>query len=393
MANITFILGNGFDLNLGLNTRYTDFYPEYLEMDVNDSDVENKDALIHFKELLRSEEGEWENWSDFEEAIGIFSKDFEKAEYLIDCVDDFSVNFMKRLESIENNITFPQKDRFEKLLKPTIISLVDFYSLFNRGTRSKLGESYNYLDSPNSIEENINILQFNYTKFFDVALEILNKYIDDLRENYQEMTENNTDYENKIDNFLLTNLKLLDNIHLHGTILEYPVIGVDDIDQIRNEDFHKSPDINTLLIKQKYINNISIKTDFDFNFNQRKAREIIYNSDLIIVFGASIGCTDRTWWIEIGQWIKENMNHKLIIVTTTKNRNKNASKMKQIRELNHTDELENEYRERFYKLAMWGHDDKTKYKESILFEFNTNFFNLEVQENIFAPIDKINKHS
>jgi hypothetical protein len=34
MANITFILGNGFDLNLGLKTRYTDFYPEYIKIDL-----------------------------------------------------------------------------------------------------------------------------------------------------------------------------------------------------------------------------------------------------------------------------------------------------------------------------------------------------------------------
>lgn len=28
---ITFLIGNGFDVNLGLNTRYSDFYPVFLK--------------------------------------------------------------------------------------------------------------------------------------------------------------------------------------------------------------------------------------------------------------------------------------------------------------------------------------------------------------------------
>ena len=29
--NITFLIGNGFDINLGLKTRYSDFYPYFIE--------------------------------------------------------------------------------------------------------------------------------------------------------------------------------------------------------------------------------------------------------------------------------------------------------------------------------------------------------------------------
>lgn len=31
IMNITFLIGNGFDINLGLNTRYSDFYPYFVE--------------------------------------------------------------------------------------------------------------------------------------------------------------------------------------------------------------------------------------------------------------------------------------------------------------------------------------------------------------------------
>lgn len=32
--NITFLIGNGFDINLGLKTRYVDFYDFYLVYDI-----------------------------------------------------------------------------------------------------------------------------------------------------------------------------------------------------------------------------------------------------------------------------------------------------------------------------------------------------------------------
>ena len=44
--NITFLVGNGFDLNLGLKTKYTDFYPSYLAKGYNDilaKEIEDND--------------------------------------------------------------------------------------------------------------------------------------------------------------------------------------------------------------------------------------------------------------------------------------------------------------------------------------------------------------
>ena len=34
--NITFMIGNGFDLNIGLKTRYKDFILDYLKVDTKD---------------------------------------------------------------------------------------------------------------------------------------------------------------------------------------------------------------------------------------------------------------------------------------------------------------------------------------------------------------------
>ncbi len=46
---VTFLIGNGFDLNLGLDTRYEDFYPHYLE----DGRFHTDDPeILQFKEAL-----------------------------------------------------------------------------------------------------------------------------------------------------------------------------------------------------------------------------------------------------------------------------------------------------------------------------------------------------
>lgn len=63
---VTFLIGNGFDLNLGLCTKYTDFYPHYIDDSRFDSD---DPAVRSFKQLLRRG-GDYDRWADFEAALG-----------------------------------------------------------------------------------------------------------------------------------------------------------------------------------------------------------------------------------------------------------------------------------------------------------------------------------
>ena len=56
--NITFLIGNGFDLNLGLNTRYSDFYPYFIEKSTENNMIR---TWLEADELL---------WADLEEQLG-----------------------------------------------------------------------------------------------------------------------------------------------------------------------------------------------------------------------------------------------------------------------------------------------------------------------------------
>ena len=58
--NITFLIGNGFDLKLGLNTRYSDFYSYYHEK-------ASKESIIL---KWMKEDDDKGNWADLEMALG-----------------------------------------------------------------------------------------------------------------------------------------------------------------------------------------------------------------------------------------------------------------------------------------------------------------------------------
>ena len=82
--NITFLLGNGFDIGLGLETGYENFYDEYSVI----LSTDNKN-INSFKTMLKNrnldEKKKIIDWSDFEKAFGQHSKDFaieDKNQYI-----------------------------------------------------------------------------------------------------------------------------------------------------------------------------------------------------------------------------------------------------------------------------------------------------------------------
>ena len=74
--NITYIIGNGFDINLGLKTRYVDFYKWYVDRDRESTpDVVKafRNEISSFiKEQYHKEDGTID-WSDLELALGQYS--------------------------------------------------------------------------------------------------------------------------------------------------------------------------------------------------------------------------------------------------------------------------------------------------------------------------------
>ena len=112
--DITFLLGNGFDIGLGLNSSYRDFYKEYCKPDDTDSEC------IRFKNQLKTtDDGVFNsvyNWSDFEKAFGEYAKEFgkEQEDEYLGVFSDFCQKFNLYLEKEESLIDYSNKKQSPK---------------------------------------------------------------------------------------------------------------------------------------------------------------------------------------------------------------------------------------------------------------------------------------
>lgn len=98
--NITFLIGNGFDLNLKLNTRYSDFYKYYIKNDPKDL-------------LSKSIKEDYEIWSDLEVGLGEFLKDIgeNQIEEFLDSKSTLEKMLSEYL-TLENNLVHIKYDSF-----------------------------------------------------------------------------------------------------------------------------------------------------------------------------------------------------------------------------------------------------------------------------------------
>jgi hypothetical protein len=142
-----------------------------------------------------------------------------------------------------------------------------------------------------------NYVNFNYTNIFDNCIEILKK-------------DATLPLLKKANNSFITyaNNEFIGNVfHIHGTLNNEMILGVDNLNQISNSAFRNIKVINQI-IKPK--TNDSLE-----NQNNETMKRLIQASSIYIVFGMSIGATDKTWWNEIAKQMLGDKTKRLVIFT------------------------------------------------------------------------------
>lgn len=278
--NITFLIGNGFDLSLGLNTRYHDFYDWYCRRPSGDPVVDSfKAELARGKNTL---------WADFELGLGRMAGEYgmERQEAFFDCYDDAQEKLAEYLAREEGRVDDGQnKDRLAQMLRD---SLPNYYEELQAETREAYGELFR---RRNGEQWNIRFLSFNYTRLLDRAVQslgaggVLGRRATPSGSYYQTVCKA--------------------PIHVHGYTDRTPVLGVNDWTQVGDEALCAAADFAYTMLKPYAVRNQGDGWD-------RKAEELIRSSDLICIFGMSLGETDKKWWQEIGAWMQDG-GHKLLI--------------------------------------------------------------------------------
>lgn len=272
--NITFLIGNGFDLNLKLNTRYSDFYKYYIKNDPKDL-------------LSKSIKKDYEMWSDLEVGLGEFLKDIDEnqIEEFLDSKSTLERMLAEYLTLESQRIAIADEKALGEEIRKKVIN---FFSDFN--TIDK--EHYQRVISATREQTNYNFITFNYTNVLDTIISTTQ--------------ENCKPFANHSSGGTRYNDAVISPHHIHGKLTEDLILGLDNAEQILNDKLKSNPKLTNYIIKSAVNTALGDK-------KTEMAKDIINKSKYVCLFGLSIGDTDGMWWSYIIEWLKRDKDNRLVL--------------------------------------------------------------------------------
>ncbi len=270
--NVLFLIGNGFDLNVGLKTRFRDVLEAYLKR--KDTDP----RLCKFKEDINLD---FENWSDFEKQMGVYTDKFtpETIDDYCFCIRDFREFLVAHLKKEESRIDYDQFH--DQIMSIFLDSMQNFFDELKPSDIDILRPMRNIVEPIQ-----YDFITFNYTSVLDRCLEMFN----------QKPFPRRLSHVDGIGQIL----------HLHGTTEENLIMGIDNVSQIANESLANDKKLERTIIKPVINNKLK-------NLNNQIGESLIMQSRIICIFGLSLGITDQRWWHIIGGWLKGHDQRRLVL--------------------------------------------------------------------------------
>lgn len=278
----TWIIGNGFDLNLNLNTGYKYFLEQiYLSESANQYSAEKKKLISAMGSSHNKD-----NWSDLELMSGQVTE-----SYSLDEKELFIQGFEEMVLELRDHLCNEQ-NRFEKDLIDKV-NIDEFWKSLTRLPERLCSVGAEKIGNYRQRREIIHyrFISLNYTNVFDRLLE--------------KTKTAHGDFDTR---FSYTDVAH-DVLHLHGTLSETGglVFCVSNPNQICNTDFAQDPDFLELWLKQN-------RNTFFGNHRERDAAKIVNSSELIVIFGCSYGQTDEYLWNMVGTWLLQNERRRLLVL-------------------------------------------------------------------------------
>lgn len=291
--NITYIIGNGFDRNIGLHTSYSEFLDDYIgkpdeKITEKYPNEESSEEIIKwFKRNLKQKK---DDWSDAEKEFGRFTAQIGKRNnpglVFEICYKDFVEGICSYLEIEQRRISS------KKISRDTCYNFFDSLQNYTCGLKPRDINSIN--DHFDKIDggETYNLLSFNYTNVLDL--------ICDTRRIY------NIGMGHRKSGFIN---EFIDVINTHGCIKNNNVIfGVDNDNQIKDLSIFNNCHAS---VKANFVK--SLADDMYGEFTDKTSNDVLQRSDLIYIYGCSLGETDLTWWQRIIRLMKEKTDVYVIV--------------------------------------------------------------------------------
>ncbi|MBR4828532.1 MAG: bacteriophage abortive infection AbiH family protein [Muribaculaceae bacterium] len=254
---IVYIIGNGFDLSLGLKTKYSDFY-NYLNQ-------KKEECSSQLKELLKEVKSDCELWSKMEIAFGLYTKNLKTVQELKDLYGELNVYF--------NEYLLKEEARFKpnwKMRYKCVSDILQPDKYLNDSER----QTFRAFVGDDDLRYRKTVISLNYTRTFEQLINVKSPVV-------QAAFNIRAFGKPKI-------------IHVHGELNQDIVLGVNDIEQIANEEFRNDQLAKEILIKEQSNQCMGYTRHSD-------CERLIKKANLIVLHGTSLGETDQRWWNLIGQ--------------------------------------------------------------------------------------------
>ncbi|MBQ0127342.1 MAG: hypothetical protein KBS80_05050 [Bacteroidales bacterium] len=294
--NVVYIIGNGFDLQVGLPTSYQDFYRYY-------TGLESKSESV--KKLKEAIKDKPKDWSDLEMALGQYSAQTESVQEFCEAYDDLQ-------RSLRDYIL-----KIDELMKDGELVLNVDADTLERGftyPESVFGsdETYTIEGEYESIAPglmrgqniyNASVITFNYTH-------VIEHY---LKQILEDRFQNRSRYLNSVQ-------------HVHREVAKNQSVwvGVDNEEQVLQEDYRTNPEVRVRLLKPWILSSRSRRMLND-------AKNLIQSADVLIIFGASLGPSDQTWAMLVSEKVSNGALVMLFIYNGKSYPSDNAKLNDQIR--------------------------------------------------------------
>lgn len=258
-----YLIGNGFDLDLGINSSYSTYYTSKYFSDL----CLRSPIARHIK--VHNDKKYEENWVDFEEAlksycINVLSNDFAKDDERIIMLQNLR-EFEDHFKEIRNSIAQFLSEQASKVdlssipdTKNSILIAKEIVDRFERTSNLSGG-----LISENN---NIKIITFNYTDSLTKLIEIEARKKWAVTNGYGEKFTNNFQ-------------KIKDSIvHIHGSLeADNIILGIEDVEDI--------------IPKETFIVRKSIHVDYT-----KFSLGLMSKANNVTIFGHSLGTSDEMYF-------------------------------------------------------------------------------------------------
>ncbi|WP_404989139.1 AbiH family protein [Clostridium culturomicium] len=317
--SVTFLIGNGFDISIGLKTRYSDFY-DYIKNYFKSNE----------NEILMSIENDNDLWSNLEMGLGKYTRyignNEDKLEKFYENKFDLDIKLRDYLRKEEDRIDWKHNATIKNVEDNFKRYIYNFYELFKPSEKDEIIRAIG-----NNIASNYKIISFNYTNVIKRCVELL---------------PNKTEL-----------------LYLHGSLeKDNSILGVNDSTQISNKYFSETSDMLVSMCK------LDINKEIG-EYSTTLAENMLSN-DIICICGMSIGETDKYWWDKVvDNLVRGKINMVIIFRYDTELDMRNLLKVKRKKEFIQ-DQLLN-----FYSGEI---EDRSMLKNKIKVLFNSNMFKLDV---------------